>query len=290
MVTDLTRRLETAISVARQCGALLVEKQGRIGRIEEKSSPIDLVTDVDKSVQEIIFSVLHAEFPGDGLWGEESGYRLEDFSSTWVVDPIDGTTNFIHGLPGYTVSIAYYREGKPVVGVIDSPTHRETFWALERGGAFLNGRPIQVTGEKRLHRALLGTGFPHDQNRCGIMMPVYSRILCRSQALRALGSAALGAASVASGRLEGYFQLGISFYDIAAGVCLIQEAGGVVSELTGASWTPESRTVLASNRVLREELLAEFSAFREQAWELNRIDRFGSMAEKPIEKPVSTHH
>lgn len=271
---DLKKRLDIALPLARQCGKFLVDRQRSIGHIEEKSSSIDLVTEVDREAQELIFSTLQSAFPGDVLWGEESGYQLQDFSSTWVVDPIDGTTNYIHGLPGYTVSIAYYRDGKPVLGVIDSPTLQETFWGFKNGGAYLNGHPIQVTGENRIHRALLATGFPHDPDRCGIMMPVYTRILCRSQALRALGSAALAIVSVASGRLEGYFQIGISFYDIAAGVCLVEEAGGVVTELTGDPWTAESRTVLATNQVLQQELLDEFNEFRGRAGELNQLDRF----------------
>ncbi len=257
------KRLRIALETAREVGAFIVKSQGSLGRVVEKSSPIDLVTDIDRLAQERIAERLQHYFPTDIFWGEESSYPLEDFSSTWVVDPIDGTTNYIHGLPGYTVSIAYYLDGKPVVGVIECPTLQETFWASQGHGAFLNGNRITVSKEDNLTRALLGTGFPHDQNRCDLVMPSYTRLMCRAQALRALGSAALGVAYVGCGRLEGYFQLGISFYDIAAGVCLIREAGGTVCQLDGRSWTNESKTLLATNRLLEDNLLGEFSFMRE---------------------------
>jgi len=260
----LQKRLNAALETAREVGRFIKERQGSLGRVVEKSSPLDLVTDVDREAQERIFERLQRQFPTDTYWGEESGYSLEDFSSTWVVDPIDGTTNYIHGLPGYTVSIAYYREGEPVVGVIECPDLQETFWASLDLGAYLNGKRITVSQEKDFQRALLGTGFPHHKYHCDLVMPAYTRLMCRSQALRALGSAALGVAYVGCGRLEGYFQLGLSFYDIAAGVCLLREAGGRVCQLDGEPWTNESRTLLASNRSLEQALLEEFSFMKEE--------------------------
>jgi len=256
----VTARLSVALDVAKKAGNFAMAHQNSIREIKEKNSPVDVVTEVDKEVQEMIIKELSSHFAQDLFWGEESGYPLEDFSSTWVIDPIDGTSNYIHNLPLYGISIAYLREGEPIIGVLEIPRLRETFWAEKGGGAFLNGERIRVSEIKEMHRAIVGTGFPHRGAKWQIMEPVYAQILSECQALRSLGSAALGVAYVACGRLEGYLQLGLSFYDIAAAICLVREAGGKIRELESEKWNVKSRSILATNsKIEMGKFLKDFS-------------------------------
>ncbi|MBP9015702.1 MAG: inositol monophosphatase [Candidatus Atribacteria bacterium] len=256
----MTSRLSVALEVAQKVGKFVMAHQNSIREITEKSSPIDVVTEVDKEAQKMIIKELSSRFTQDLFWGEESGYPLEDFSSTWVIDPIDGTSNYIHNLPLYGISIAYLKEGKPIIGVLEFPRLRETFWAEKGEGAFLNGERIQVSEIKEMYRAIVGTGFPHRGAKWQIMEPIYAQILSECQALRSLGSAALGVAYVACGRLEGYLQLGLSFYDIAAAICLVEEAGGKIRDLKNKEWSVESRSILATNsKIGMEKFLKDFS-------------------------------
>lgn len=243
----LRKRLEEAKSIVQEVGTFVLHRIHSIEQIEAKSSPIDVVTEVDKEAQDCIVNALRSAFPEDTIWGEESGEPLRDFSHTWVIDPIDGTSNYIHGLPFYAVSIAYFLEGEPVLGVIYAPALHELFWALQGEGAFLNGERISVSKVSALHQAIFITGFPHSKKRWEVMAPIYGYLLGECQALRSFGSAALGLAYVACGRCEGYFHLGVSFYDVAAGVCLVGEAGGIVSELSGKPWNRASHSLCASN-------------------------------------------
>lgn len=262
----LKKRLEVAKHIAQEVGEFILSRTQNLGRIEAKSSPIDVVTEVDKEAQQRIATALQEAFPEDAIWGEESTEPLKDFSHTWVIDPIDGTSNYIHGLPFYTVSIAYFLEGKPVLGVLFAPALGELFWALRGNGAFRNGERIRVSGVRSLHEAIFVTGFPHTKRRFEVMAPIYEYLLGECQALRSFGSAALGLAYVACGKCEGYLQLGISFYDVAAGVCLVEEAGGTAQELSGKPWSYVSRSICVSNglidlaaivqRVLPEEVVA----------------------------------
>ncbi|MCX6090843.1 MAG: inositol monophosphatase family protein, partial [Candidatus Atribacteria bacterium] len=252
-------RLEKALQIVRETGQDVRNRQQSIGKVEDKTGPMDVVTDVDIETQQTIFSRLKLFFPGDVFWGEESGIPLSDFNSTWVLDPIDGTTNYLHGLSLYSISLAYYSQGKPVVGVIDSPSLGETFWAEKGSGAFLNGKPIRVSSVSDIRRSLVSTGYPHNQRQCDIMAPVYQRLLCRVQALRAIGSAALGVVYVACGRFEGYFQLGVSFYDIAAGVCILEEAGGKVWQIDREALEVTSRSVVAINPLIQDDFFEELA-------------------------------
>lgn len=240
-------RLERAKEVALEVGEFVLSRQNSIQRIEAKSSPIDVVTEVDKEAQVMIIERLKSSFPEDVFWGEESSEALSDFSHTWVIDPIDGTSNYVHGLPFYGVAISYFSQGEPVLGVIYIPAFRELFWAERGKGAFLNGERIQVSSTNALHEAIFVVGFPHRKRRWEVVEPLYAYLLGECQALRSFGSAALGLAYVACGRCEGYIQIGISFYDVAAGVCIVQEAGGLVRELSGRGWDFVSRSICAYN-------------------------------------------
>jgi len=255
-------RLTRALGIVKKAGEIARDRQQSIGLIEDKTSPMDIVTDIDRETQDLVLNTLQSHFPDDSVWGEESGYPLKDFSSTWVIDPIDGTTNYVHGLPLYGISLAYYHRGFPVIGVIDSPSLGETFYAEKGNGAYLNGKPIHMSEVSDIRRSLLSIGFPHEQNRCDIIIPVYHHLLCRAQALRAIGSAALGVAYVACGRFEAYFQLGISFYDVAAGVCMLEETGGKISQLNKKPWGTASRSIVAVNPLIQQQLFDELSEFQ----------------------------
>jgi len=246
----ISEKAQKALEIAQKAGEFVYSRRHSVGKIETKSSAIDVVTEVDREAQNLITQELHRYFPADLIWGEESGYPLHDFSSTWVIDPVDGTNNYIHGLPFYSVSIAYFRDGRPSIGVIYAPVLGELFFAEEGEGAFLNEKPIRVSPVRAWHQALVGTGFPHDGRYWKLMEPLYAHLSQQCQALRAMGSAALGVAYVACGRLEGYVQLGVSFYDVAAGVCLAREAGGLVSDLWGNEWTFASRSLGVTNGML----------------------------------------
>lgn len=254
-------RLSKALEIVKIAGKIARGRQHSIGLIEDKTSPMDVVTDIDRETQDLILKTLKKDFPEDITWGEESGYPLNDFSSTWVLDPIDGTTNYVHGLPLYSISLAYYYQGIPVIGIIDSPSFGETFYSERGSGAYLNGNPIHLSEVKDLRRSLLSTGFPHEQNRCDIIIPVYHHLLCRAQALRAIGSAALGIAYVACGRFEAYFQLGVSFYDVAAGVCMLEEVGGKVLQINEKPWGTTSRSIVAMNPLIEQQLFNELNQF-----------------------------
>jgi myo-inositol-1(or 4)-monophosphatase len=246
----LSEKTKRALEVAKKAGAFIFSRRHSVGKIDTKSSAIDVVTEVDREAQDLITRELASSFPVDLVWGEESGYPLHDFSSTWVIDPIDGTSNYIHGLPFYSVSIAYFSGGKPSIGVVYVPALGELFFAEEGQGAFLNDQPIRVSPRKEWYQAIVGTGFPHKERSWKIMEPLYARLSLRCQALRALGSAAMGVAYVACGRLEGYVQLGISFYDVAAGICLVREAQGFVGDLWGQEWDVTSRSLWVTNGLL----------------------------------------
>jgi len=254
-------RLTKGLEIVKIAGKIARDRQQSIGHIEDKTSPMDIVTDIDRETQDLILKTLKKSFPEDVTWGEESGYPLNDFSSTWVLDPIDGTTNYVHGLPLYSISLAYYYQGVPVIGVIDSPSFGETFYSERGSGAYLNGNPIRLSDVKDIRRSLLSTGFPHEQNRCDIIIPVYHHLLCRAQALRAIGSAALGIAYVACGRFEAYFQLGVSFYDVAAGVCILEEVGGKVRQINEKSWGIASQSIVAINPLIEQQLFDELNQF-----------------------------
>lgn len=253
----LEERLEIALRIAESAGEYALQNQKRITSINEKKRDTDLVTNVDREVQELITQELKRYFPQDKVWGEESNQPLEDFSSTWVIDPIDGTANFIHQIPFFSVSIAYFKQGWPVIGVIFAPNLKEIFYACQGRGAFLNSDPISVSGVTNLNRAIFGTGFPHSKAAWERISYLYASLVPRCQAIRSLGSAALGVAYVACGRMEGYFQADLSFYDIAAGICIAQEAGALIFDLSGNPWNTESHSLL----VLSKNLSLESQAF-----------------------------
>jgi myo-inositol-1(or 4)-monophosphatase len=245
----------TAVTIAREAGAILRERFGEPHDVRFKGT-IDMVTEADQASEELIVSRLRTAFPEHGLLAEE-GSHAESASSPyrWVIDPLDGTTNFAHGLPNFAVSIGLEEAGVPVVGVVYDPMRDELFSAVQGGGARLNGEPIAVSTTDQLIRSLLVTGFSYDFAVRGRQAETWRDFLTRVQAIRQTGSAALNLCYIAAGRLDGYWERGILPWDVAAGALMVTEAGGTVTDMRGGAFHADDRAVLASNGLLHNQLL-----------------------------------
>jgi myo-inositol-1(or 4)-monophosphatase len=242
--------------LAREAGSLLMSHFGKVS-IEYKGD-VDLVTVADRSAEEFIVGRIRKQWPGHDLIGEE-GSRTETGSDfRWYVDPLDGTTNFAHGYPVFCVSIALEQRNERIAGVIFDPSRNEMFAAEKGGGGRLNGRPIHVSQTRRLAESLVATGFPSHKRHKNPNIHFYHQITLRSHGVRRAGSAALDLCYVACGRYDAYWEFNLNPWDTAAGVLLVEEAGGTVTNFSGGAFAIDSREVLASNVLLHDELLSEF--------------------------------
>ena len=250
--------LSVALDAAREAGALLLAASLHPLEIREKGSRADLVTNADRAAEDCIARHLLGAFPQAALLGEEGGARDGMSGERWIVDPLDGTTNYAHGYPLFCVSIAYERDGALLAGVVYAPALGECFAAELGAGATRNGRPIRVSSIARLGDALTCTGFnPSDFERNA---PYFRAISHRAQAVRRDGSAALDLAYVACGRFDGFWEFGLSPWDVAAGTLLIAEAGGHISQCDGSPARVDARSILATNGLIHKELEAALRA------------------------------
>lgn len=258
------RLLDAAVAIARGAGALLREGAGSVHAAESKSSSTDLVTAYDRAAEDLIVSGLRERFPSHRILAEEGGDRGGAAGEPrWIVDPLDGTTNFAHGLPLFVVSIACEIEGAVRIGVIYAPVLDMLFTAVRGAGARLNDRPIRVSAADTLRTSLLSTGFPYDRHTSpDNNFAQFVTLKRRAQGIRRLGSAALDLAMVASGRLDGYWEFKLKPWDIAAGLLLVQEAGGTVSDWRGGPADLARGEVVASNGRIHGELLAGIETAR----------------------------
>ncbi len=246
----------TAVSVAQQVSELLRARFGRVTQIENKGE-VDLVTDVDRAAEAQIVATLRSLYPEDDILAEEGTGHRGGSRRCWIIDPLDGTTNFAHGFPWFAVSIALVEEGMPKVGVITQPLLEETFVAEEGKGAWLNGEPIRVSGTDRLSEALMATGFPYDRRQSDIdNLDHFGRMQKTAFACRRAGSACLDLAYIAAGRLDGYWEMKLKPWDMAAGVLLVTEAGGTVTDFAGGVFAVDGPEVLATNGQIHEEVAA----------------------------------
>ncbi len=246
-------------SVAREAGALLMEYFRQRVKIEYKGD-VDLVTVADRKSEALILERIRGEFPSHDVMGEE-GTRIETGSEyKWYVDPLDGTTNFAHGYPVFCVSLAVERKGKRVVGVIYDPTRDEMFSAEKGSGAQLNGERIRVSSTSRLAESLVATGFPSHKRHKNPNIYFYHQLTLRSHGVRRAGSAALDLCNVAAGRYDGFWEFNLNPWDTAAGVLMVEEAGGRVTDFSGGPFQIASRETVASNGLIHDALLAEFQA------------------------------
>jgi myo-inositol-1(or 4)-monophosphatase len=251
------REAAFALAAAGEAAGLIASRAGT-GAVREKARA-DLVTDVDEAAERLILGMVRDHFPDDAVVAEESAAAAVLAGRRWVVDPVDGTTNFVHGHPFVAVSIALVDDEGPAVGVVHAPFLDEVFLAVRGGGAFLNGRPIRVTGEAELGRALLATGFPFKQGKGDLdqYMLLVADAVRSSRDVRRAGSAALDLAFTAAGRVEGFFEVGLAPWDVAAGMLLVTEAGGRVTGWPGDREPPlVTGRILASNGHLHAALEA----------------------------------
>lgn len=265
-VTEIAlREIATqAESIARQAGAILRDRIGQPHDIRFKGI-IDLVTEADQASEALIVAELRQAFPGHGLLSEEgSGYEVEGSSLRWVVDPLDGTTNFAHELPTFAVSIGLEDGQRPVVGVVYDPMRDELFSAYRGGGATLNGDPIRVSTIDQLISSLLATGFSYKLEGRALQIPVWSDMLTRVQAIRQTGSSALNLCYIAAGRLDGYWERGIAPWDVSAGSVIVSEAGGTVSDYRGGLFQSDRREIVVSNGLVHDQLLEVLQQYENQ--------------------------
>ncbi len=246
--------MEAAVGAARAAGEVLRDGFGRHGTVRYKGE-VDLVTEMDERAEEEIKGSLRGAFPGYGILAEEGGALEGEGEARWIVDPLDGTTNFAHGLPIFAVSIALEKAGEVTLGVVHDPMAGETFVAERGAGATLNGEPLRVSGTEELVRALLVTGFPYDRADIPTAVELFGRFAVLAQGMRRLGSAALDLCYVAAGRLDGYYERGIHAWDVAAGALILEEAGGKVTDYKVEKPELEGEELLASNGLLHPALV-----------------------------------
>ncbi|HVY62362.1 MAG TPA: inositol monophosphatase family protein [Planctomycetota bacterium] len=258
---DIEEALDLAVKVARHVGREIQLPRLKVGKPDFKGVR-DLVTEADRLSERAIVSAIRGRYPEHAIFAEEEvREETKQAEHTWYVDPLDGTTNFVHGLPLFCSSIALYRGTEPLAAVCYNPCTDECFFGAKAFGAYLNSETIKlaVTGEGELVKALLVTGFAYDQERYP-NLPAWNRMIPRSQGVRRLGSAALDLCYVAAGRFDGYWECGLNPFDIAAGALLVMEAGGRVTDYSGGPGWLHGRSVVATNGALHATLLEEVAA------------------------------
>jgi|SRR5271166_3341825 len=255
-----SEQLSVAVHAARAAGDLLRMKFGRHLEVRSKGVRSNLVTDADTESEALIRRMIAQHFPGDAVLGEESGAHAGG-AGRWIIDPLDGTTNFSHGYPCFCVSIAFEFEAVVAVGVVYDPTRDELFVAQRDGGARCNGGAIAVSQRSQLRDGLLVTGFPPIGGGEPPNLAPFKELMLRGQALRRDGSAALDLCYVAAGRFDGFWEPDLHAWDIAAGALIVEEAGGRVSDYRGASMTLEGKQIVASNGKIHDEMIDALRQF-----------------------------
>jgi len=252
---------EVAASIALEAGSLLRYYFERRVTFEMKGE-YDLVTEADKASEKLVVERIRQHFPEHGIVAEEGGGHegLSDYR--WFVDPLDGTTNFAHSYPVWNVTLALEKAGELVAGVVFNPSRDELFTAERGGGAFLNGNRIRVSKVARVADALLCTGFPNHNRAVNPNIHYFHELAMSAHGVRRSGSAAIDLSDVACGRLDGFWEIGLSPWDMAAGILLIEEAGGVCTDMQGGRHHLKSPHILTDNGLIHDELLQRFAAIR----------------------------
>ena len=248
--------LNIAVRAARSAGNIIVRNLDRVDSLTVQTKDRnDFVSEVDRQAEQEIIGILRKAYPDHGVLAEESGHQ-DGNDYQWIIDPLDGTTNYLHGFPQFAVSIALRHKGRIEQGVVYDPLRQELFTASRGAGANLNDRRIRVTNRRNLDGALLGTGFPFkSQQHLDAYLDMFRALFPRTAGIRRPGSAALDLAYVASGRLDGFWEIGLSIWDMAAGVLLIQEAGGISSDFVGGHNYLENGNLVAGNPKVFAEIL-----------------------------------
>jgi myo-inositol-1(or 4)-monophosphatase len=250
--------LNVMVQAAMKAGRSLARDFGEVQNLQVSlKGPGDYVSQADKKAEEIVYTELRRARPDYSFLMEESGVvEGSDSQHRWLVDPLDGTTNFLHGIPIFAVSIALERQGQIVAGVIFNPAMDELYTAERGGGAFLNDRRLRVSGRSKLVDSVIGTGVPHlGRGDHGNYLLQMRNVMAEVSGIRRMGAAALDLAYVAAGRLDGFWEEGLSPWDIGAGIIMIREAGGFVTNLDGEQDVIESKAIIAGNEAIQRALL-----------------------------------
>lgn len=254
---DLKAFLRFATHLAFEGGKVLEKYWGQPTEVYEKGFSWNLVTDADKESEAVILDLIQKEYPGHSILSEEFGERaVRDSSLTWIIDPLDGTTNYTHQYPMVSVSVALAEKGRPIVGVVYNPILKELFQAVHGQGCSMNGHLVHVSKVDSLEKSLLATGFAYDRKETqDNNYAEFCHMTQICQGVRRGGSAALDLAYVAAGKFDGYWERGLKPWDIAAGIVLIEEAGGKVSSYEGEPLILESGRILTTNGLIHDKLL-----------------------------------
>jgi len=239
--------LNTAVKAARAAGDTAMRYAHRVDQLDIKTkSRNEFVSQVDLAAEQAIIETIHERYPGHGILAEESGEQAGD-EHVWIIDPLDGTTNYLHGLPVFSVSIALQIKGRTEVGVVYDPNRQELFTAIRGSGAQLDGRRIRMDRNRVLEGALIGTGFPYRRNDSwmDVYLNQFRAVMQTASDIRRPGSAALDLSYLAAGRLDGFWEFGLQIWDIAAGALIVREAGGLISSMTDDGDYLESGNVIA---------------------------------------------
>ena len=253
---NIEKLLEVAKEAAYEAGEIQLSYLGKAKEIAYKSCMSDLVTVADKQSEEKIISIIKTYFPNHDILAEETGSHKEQNSEyLWVIDPLDGTTNFAHNFPHFAVSIGLVKNGKIILGVVFDPNKNELFWAAEGNGAFLNSNEIKVSTISKLSESLVATGFaPAKKEALEENLEYFKQFMFKTQAVRRPGAASLDICYVACGRLDGFWEMKLSPWDVAAGTCIAREAGGLVTNFYSDDFDIYTRNIIASNGILHPQM------------------------------------
>jgi myo-inositol-1(or 4)-monophosphatase len=256
--------LSVAIEAAREAGKFLKFSVGKVRSVEVKyGDERNLVSDIDRGAEERIVQIIRSHYPSHAILAEESGASASASDIRWIIDPLDGTTNFLHGVPIFCVSIGIERMGELIAGVVYDPNMEELFTVEKGSGAFLNGKRLRVSTTDRLIESLLVTGFPYNiTENPGNVVEHFVNLLMSARGVRRLGSAALDLCYVAAGRFDGYWEVTLNPWDMAAGALLVAEAGGMLTNMRGAPLDIHRKEIVASNGLIHQSLLDVFARLR----------------------------
>lgn len=248
--------LQIAKKLANDAGKMALKYQQKKFSVSHKTLPHDLFTEVDKACEDLILKTIKSHFPDHSILSEESEAVDGTGDYKWIIDPIDGTSNFAHGIPIFAISIAVVHKGKPIIGVVEIPGLGETFWAQEGKGAFIHNKPIHVSKTASLEQALLTTGFPYEHGvRYKKTIELFDAFYTAGHGVRRFGSAAMDLCFVAAGRFDGFWEYELQPWDVAAGKIILEEAGGMVTNMDGSTFNPKFKNILASNGLIHSEMM-----------------------------------
>jgi myo-inositol-1(or 4)-monophosphatase len=267
-MNETRRMLEVGIEAAVEAGRFLRENTGRVRIIQTKEGQErNLVSEVDRESERRIISRIRERFPDHGILAEEGGVGAEASDTCWVIDPLDGTTNFLHGIPVFCVTIGVEHRGELVCGVVYDPNFDELFTAEKGAGAFLNGSPISVSRTQVLDKSMLVTGFPYDiASNPNHAIERFVGMLRASRAVRRLGSAALDLCWVAAGRFDGFWEVNLHPWDTAGGLLVVLEAGGQVTDFGGGAASIYKKEILATNGLIHRDMIRALGDSGKASW------------------------